>query len=191
MGDCFWYSTWDVWEADGKCRRAGIKSPAYTGPYHGKLIINAPGKKKLMKVHNPVMKSSRTGCQIQLPHPDKLFSPLIFQLLPVFEKILPPAKKGFRVMAAKAFSIQQIKILFREQIYDFPQTGNDSSWENITTDPGIPRMLLLRADKMKKKQTSRLQHLLHCLQKKPVIAPAHMLQHSHTDRPVKGHSTVL
>ena len=63
---------------------------------------------------------SRTGAEVQLPHPGKLFIEHLLYLIDMLPVILLPAAQGFIIMKAQIFHIQRVKIVLLTGSRAFP-----------------------------------------------------------------------
>lgn len=159
-------------------------------PHHGQFIVYTLAHQYLMKVNDSIVECCRAGAQIQIPHADKFLVEHVLYLLFMFLEIPFPAQQCLVVMVSQVLHIQNMKVMFRHQGYNFPETWNDPARKYIFLYPWIPCVLFLAADKMEQEYAARIQHLVHTVHEPAVIFPSHMLHHTHADHTVKFHTAL-
>ena len=78
------------------------KVPRSIPSRHRQIIINSVRKQELMQINDSILKCRCTCTQIQIPQPCKCFTKFLFNLRPVFIKILIPAQQSSVVMPSQA-----------------------------------------------------------------------------------------
>lgn len=138
-----------------------------------------------MQVDDAVVEGGGAGGQVELPHTDETFVEGFAHLVQVFPEVVQPAQQGAGVVEAEVFHVQDVELVLGGKGDHLPQAGDDAAGEDVFFHPGVAGMLQQAADEVEQEEAAGLHDLVHAIQKKLIVVPAHVLHHAHADHPLE------